>query len=220
MENHCKHCGKLLATGAKSLCLKCYQTRVSWQGSKAIIVCKGCGELKKQNGKGLCQNCYNKAYMKEYHADYERTRRVEKREHVNALDRARNKKPERQAQRQAYQQKYYAEHKAELLKYQSDYRRSDPVRRDNYKKRSIARRRGLSDTLTVKQWNEILETHNHACYYCGKTGVKLEREHKIPAINGGGYTAENIVPACGPCNRRKRTMSEDEFREYVKKYPR
>lgn len=218
MINYCEHCHKTLSTGAKNLCLKCYQTRAQWRGHKKII-CKNCGKLKKQNAKGLCLTCYSKVYMKDYHAEYERNRRKEQADHINALDRQRNQKPARKEQRQSYQQEYYRKHKDELLKYQSDYRRANPERRDNYKRRSIARRKGLSDTLTLEQWEKILKEHQYACHYCGKKGVKLEKEHRVPAIRGGGFTSENIVPACAKCNRRKRTMTEEEFRKHLEKFP-
>lgn len=156
--------------------------------------------------------------MKKHHAKNERKRRENNPDHVRELDRKRNQSSKRKEWKRAYAQKYYAQHKDKLLKYQSDYRRADPERRDNYKRRSRSRRQSLPDTLTVEQWHKILDDYNHACAYCGKKGIKLEREHKIPAIAGGGYTAENIVPACGQCNRRKRTMTEKEFREYLKKY--
>lgn len=213
----CLHCGKKLSIGASNLCLECYRTRVQWRGEKKIT-CRSCGKIAKQAGHGYCRSCYFKKFMRKYHAEHERQRRKEQADHINALDRKRNQKPERKEQRRIYAQKYYAKNKEKLLKYQSDYRRADPERRDNYKRRDRARRQNLPDTLTVKQWHKILDDHNHACYYCGRTGVKLEREHKIPAIKGGGYTADNIVPACGSCNRHKRTMTDKEFREYVKKY--
>ncbi len=219
MSKTCKHCGKVLDPGSKSLCLNCYRTRVQWRGEKTIV-CKECGEVKKQNAKGLCQRCYSKKYMKKYHADYERQRRKDKAEHIRKLDSARNQKPERQQYRREYMQKYYLEHHEEMLEYQRNYRRADPERRDNYKKRSIARRKNLPDTLTVEQWHSILDRYHHACAYCGKTGVKLEREHKIPAIKGGGYTADNIIPACGECNRRKHMMTDVEFRKFLKQFPR
>ena len=76
----------------------------------------------------------------------------------------------------------------------------------------IKRRTALREvkiTLTWKQWQEILVQYNHACVYCGATGVKLEQDHVIPiiprdqSIKGGDHVKENIVPACRRCNARK-----------------
>lgn len=218
MRNHCERCGKVLSIGAKKLCLECYKTRVKWLGHK-MIACIKCGKTSKNYGNGLCSSCYHKTYMKKHHAKNEKKRRQKHGDHVRELDRQRNKTQKRIEWKRVYAQKYYARNKERLLKYQSDYRRADPERRDNYKRRSRSRRQNLPNTLTIEQWHKILDEHNHACAYCGKKGVKLEREHKIPAIAGGGYTADNIVPACGQCNRRKRTMTDAEFKKYLKKYP-
>lgn len=49
-----------------------------------------------------------------------------------------------------------------------------------------------------------------ACHYCG--GVATTRDHVIPKSKGGSG-AGNIVPACGPCNRRKGSM---DYREFMK----
>ena len=40
-----------------------------------------------------------------------------------------------------------------------------------------------------------------ACHYCG--GPAQSRDHVVPRSRGGRNIAENIVPACLPCNQRK-----------------
>jgi len=62
----------------------------------------------------------------------------------------------------------------------------------------------------------ILEEHNHCCIYCGRNDLPLEQEHKIPVSRGGGYTADNIVPACRPCNIHKGTQTYIEFLSNLK----
>jgi 5-methylcytosine-specific restriction endonuclease McrA len=62
-------------------------------------------------------------------------------------------------------------------------------------------------TLTAEQWSEILAKHNFACAYCHKpftSELPATQDHVIPVTKGGHHTAENIVPACRPCNSRKR----------------
>lgn len=70
-----------------------------------------------------------------------------------------------------------------------------------------ARALGLPCTLTQAEWEDNLAFYDYSCAYCGKPWYeldrKLHREHIIPPIMGGGYTKENIVPACGSCNNRK-----------------
>lgn len=34
----------------------------------------------------------------------------------------------------------------------------------------------------------------------------------MPLCRGGSNATENILPACPPCNTRKHTLTEDEFR--------
>lgn len=68
--------------------------------------------------------------------------------------------------------------------------------------RRRARLRGLPDTLTLEQWNEIKESFGHRCAYCGEAGP-LEQEHVTPLSKGGGTTNDNIVPACRSCNSKK-----------------
>lgn len=65
------------------------------------------------------------------------------------------------------------------------------------------RMRNVEAPLTKQEWREILEYFDHRCAYCLE---KLERptvEHVIPLSRGGTHTANNVVPACQPCNSRK-----------------
>ena len=66
---------------------------------------------------------------------------------------------------------------------------------------------GLSDEV----WRLIREMYGGRCYYCGKGGKKLQREHRVPLARGGGNDISNIVPSCQPCYRRKGILTDDEF---------
>lgn len=70
-------------------------------------------------------------------------------------------------------------------------------------RRREARQRGLEHTLTAAEYEDILERYGYACAYCGRSDVELEKEHIIPVAQGGGFTKDNIVPACKSCNLRK-----------------
>lgn len=71
--------------------------------------------------------------------------------------------------------------------------------------------RSLPHDLTDTEWEVILDVFSHQCAYCdsdtwpGLPKPKLCQEHVIPVNNGGGYTIDNIVPACTSCNSRKGT---------------
>lgn len=66
---------------------------------------------------------------------------------------------------------------------------------------------GLSDDV----WRLIREMYDGRCYYCGKGGKKLQREHRVPLARGGSNDISNIVPSCEACNRRKGILTDDEF---------
>jgi 5-methylcytosine-specific restriction endonuclease McrA len=58
-------------------------------------------------------------------------------------------------------------------------------------------------TLTAEEWAAIIEAAQGRCAYCQKT-VPLTMDHVIPLSKGGPHTKENVVPACRPCNARKK----------------
>ena len=52
---------------------------------------------------------------------------------------------------------------------------------------------GLSDAV----WRMIREMYDGHCYYCGKGGKKLHKEHRVPLARGG---ANNISTSCRRAN--------------------
>lgn len=87
------------------------------------------------------------------------------------------------------------------------YERNHKGRSRFKEERRRSRKAGLPATLTNEEWDAILLAHSHQCAYCGikpATGERvLEQDHVIPVTAGGGYTADNIVPACKSCNSAK-----------------
>ncbi len=59
-------------------------------------------------------------------------------------------------------------------------------------------------TVALTRRNLILRDSG-TCQYCGgcPSGRELTMDHVIPRSKGGPTTWENVVLACGPCNRRK-----------------
>jgi 5-methylcytosine-specific restriction endonuclease McrA len=57
---------------------------------------------------------------------------------------------------------------------------------------------------------EIFRRDNYTCQYCGRQLKALTLDHVIPRSRNGAHTWENIVSACGHCNRKKagRTPAE------------
>ncbi len=64
-----------------------------------------------------------------------------------------------------------------------------------------------------KQWQETLEFFGEKCAYCGIEGVKLEKDHAIPANREWLGTSQhgNFVPACTTCNGKKRNKSYEVY---------
>ena len=64
----------------------------------------------------------------------------------------------------------------------------------------------------------IFNKTNGRCGYCG---VKFdpfdywEISHMIPSCRGGSDEIENLIVCCPKCNKRKRSRTVDEFRDYI-----
>lgn len=57
----------------------------------------------------------------------------------------------------------------------------------------------------------IFKRDGYSCRYCGATGVRLECDHVVPVIRGGGHNDENLATACFDCNRSKRDKLLSEW---------
>ena len=86
-----------------------------------------------------------------------------------------------------------------------------------------ARRRHLEFNLTKELFSVLTKQR---CDYCGREPEnvnKPNRRHYGEYIYNGldridnakGYTPENVVPACHPCNRAKGTMTRTEFINWI-----
>ena len=81
---------------------------------------------------------------------------------------------------------------------------------------AISRRRrgraaGAAGSFTAAEWKALVVRSGGRCGYCGIT-AKLEADHRVPLCRGGANGISNIIPACGPCNRRKHDRTDAEFR--------
>src|SRR6266513_89501 len=91
------------------------------------------------------------------------------------------------------------------------YRQAHPeVRRVIWQLRR-ARLLGAGGKYTAREWADLVLRYQGRCAYCGEEG-SLQPDHRVPLALGGSNLIENILPACGRCNRRKHLMSETEFR--------
>ncbi|MBA3946810.1 MAG: HNH endonuclease [Herpetosiphonaceae bacterium] len=79
--------------------------------------------------------------------------------------------------------------------------------------RGRAARAGVVNTLTTEEWLAILRLARGVCHYCERQvgSAQLTLDHVVPISRGGANTAENVVPACFPCNARKSRHLVDEI---------
>lgn len=94
---------------------------------------------------------------------------------------------------------------------------ADAIRRNPEGRRVLrqarrAREASADGRFTLRDWALLLEAWGHRCAYCAAEGVRLTADHRTPLSRGGSNAIENILPACRPCNARKSTSTEREFR--------
>jgi hypothetical protein len=78
--------------------------------------------------------------------------------------------------------------------------------------------RGLDFSLTAEEFSRLTQS---SCFYCGDSPAQVKRtvfeEIVLNGIdrvdNNLGYSKENTVPCCKPCNFMKREMSWSDFTE-------
>ena len=108
------------------------------------------------------------------------------------------------------QREYDAAHREEKRVRDREWQRQNPERCRAKTHRRRARLASLPADLTWEEWQEILMKYDHSCAYCEAKSKKLQQEHVTPVAQGGGYTRDNIVPACPGCNQRKGNRTPEE----------
>jgi hypothetical protein len=148
------------------------------------------------------------ANSKEYHrvhaeeirqqqAGYRDRNRKQIREHNRAYNQAKRDRTKELARLQAWAEQEPREKRLERIR--------------AARQRRVARKNELPATLTRLEWQAIKDGFDHRCVYCNRQMLKLTQDHIIPLIDGGPYTADNIVPACLSCNSRKNKRAADVF---------
>lgn len=83
----------------------------------------------------------------------------------------------------------------------------EQIERDRLRaERRRARKAQVPDTLTGAEWDTICRRFKQRCAYCGRLR-KLTQDHVIPISKGGAHSADNVVPACRPCNSSKKDQA-------------
>lgn len=212
----CKREGKLMARG---LCNTCYDR---WVKGRVTVICVDCGETKPHHTHGRCSKCAGKARYAEHKQEilaWQRNWRKMNPERTKAIDKAKYQKRKASGEEQARSVLYYQRHPDRVATRRRAFHAKNPTKASHYTRSYESKKAKLETTLTDEQWKQKVEDAKGKCYYCGEPTARFHKEHRQPVSKGGGYTKENIVPACQRCNNRKNNKTEAEFREYLKKFP-
>ncbi len=126
------------------------------------------------------------------------------------VKRWRDRHPE---EHRAYRRRYHAENAERLNAQMAAWHRAHPEVRVAVRHRRRARE-AAGGSFTAAEWLSLVMRYERRCAYCG--GMRpLQPDHRIPLKRGGSSAIANILPACGPCNRRKATLTEREFRRRI-----
>lgn len=80
-------------------------------------------------------------------------------------------------------------------------------KRKEHRRRMRRLKTGGISRLTLAQWNHLLELYDNGCAYCGNPFDLVnppEHDLILAVSKGGNHTADNVVPACRDCNKRKK----------------
>ena len=95
--------------------------------------------------------------------------------------------------------------------YQKKYRSTEKFKKKNREKwhKRQAVKRSLPCNLTPDEWQDTLSRFDGKCVYCGDEWE--HQDHLWPFSKAGGYTRNNIVPSCAPCNLSKTDKYPADF---------
>jgi 5-methylcytosine-specific restriction endonuclease McrA len=112
----------------------------------------------------------------------------------------------------ACRQQYLESHREQEKQRARRWSAANPDRVKHNNRLRKARSKGATVcTLTLIQWEAIVAAYGGRCAYCGCLPAHLQMDHVVPLRKGGQHTAENVVPACRPCNARKYDKPAPEF---------
>lgn len=185
--------------------------------------CPKCGQAKqktdeffyvyfrKRSGR-YCFSSYCKECNRSYSVEYKQQNAEKTKQRKSEYNRAyysKNKERINESGKLWYEKNKDTEHYKELARGHSKqyYDRNKGTERkkraDVLKgQRRRTRKNMLPATLTRDEWTDALHEFDGSCAYCGANGA-LQQDHFIAVSKGGGYTRDNIIPACRSCNASK-----------------
>lgn len=188
-----------------------------------LKICSKCGEAKPATAEYFARYRANQSALrpqcKVCRNDYQRRKRSENPEpsrvanrlyHATQREKVRARKQRNYRANPEPQREYSRRFRADHPEYGRVWHINNPEKTRAKVSRRRARKNHLEATLTATEYKSILEHYGNACAYCGRSNCKLEQDHIAPVVQGGGYTKENIVPACRSCNRKKHARTPEQ----------
>jgi hypothetical protein len=150
-----------------------------------------------------CQQPFLRINPKRRYCSYTcRSRTTANRHQKNARDRIR-------------QREWARAHREDNNRRSRDWARANPARARSKAQARRAKERGAGGRWTEKDWQELVRRYRGRCAYCG-CAAKLTVDHRQSLRRGGSNSANNILPACGWCNRSKGARDEKAFRKALR----
>lgn len=115
----------------------------------------------------------------------------------------------------AKKREHYQKNKKRIMEYIRQYKASHPGYEAKQRQTRRAIKKSLPCSFTPEQWAEAKKEFDYCCAYCGEK-TRLDQEHFIPVVKGGGYTKNNILPSCIKCNSSK---NDSDFSAWYPKQP-
>jgi len=157
-----------------------------------------------------CKECQAEYWKEWYAANRERKQetdrawRIDNRERINITQKIWREET-------GGQREWQRNNGDKMREYARTWRTKNPEKARARVNRYRTRKRQLPNDLTAEDWQDILFAYDHRCAYCMRCDVDLEQEHFIPLSRGGGYTIDNIIPACRACNASKSSNLTSEW---------
>lgn len=75
--------------------------------------------------------------------------------------------------------------------------------------------------LSPQERRKIYAMASGHCAYCGceLPYSNMQVDHVVSLERGGSDTLDNMLPACRSCNHYKSTLTLDDFRDSVERFP-
>ena len=136
--------------------------------------------------------------------------RMKNKEKIAKYDKERWADPVSRNKQQKWTKEWRAKNKKHLKLYTKNYYRENKeyfLEKAHIRRQRIAK---LPYDFDQSDWIRAKEYFGCKCAYCGKQGA-LTKEHVVPVSKGGGFTADNIIPACQRCNYSKNNRDLEEW---------